>query len=280
MLIISKEKIKHICSQKDKRICFSTYKDHHPKETPNSKQGYHGTLNWPFYLGMKEMILLNFIPNKSKGGNHVWYPINTKEEFIEIRNFCDQRSPYVYLYNCLSITAALSFNKPNNTTSEYTDVGRLVSCSKEAKNIKAIAELVKLSCDFMDLHPSYKEIDFICSIPAPHKTYDLPRCLASDISTQLGVTDITNHFIFDGKKQTTKTIEDDDADFFEKKWGIWEQAKIRYEGPSLKGKKILLIDDNYQSGISVQFLGMKLAELGSDKIFCLCMTKTLRDRGN
>ena len=49
---------------------------------------------------------------------------------------------------------------------------------------------------------------------------------------------------------------------------------------TLQGKLIILIDDKYQSGITLQFVASRLLEKGASKVFELCAVKTWRDDDN
>ena len=61
---------------------------------------------------------------------------------------------------------------------------------------------------------------------------------------------------------------------------LGENAELSYKGADLRGAKVLLLDDNYQSGISLQYVAMILQKYGAYQVYGLSMTKTLRDRGN
>lgn len=273
---ITKISISEAHERPSKRICFSVY-PHSPKISNGSTT--YGKINWPFSKGMDKLFPFDLLPNKFKPG-HVWTPLSDEEEFLEASDWCSKRDQYVYLCDCMTCSAALGFNKPSNETPDYTLVGSLVSSAKEQPNKDATNQLVELVGEFLDLHAPFKKVDYVCAVPAPHKTYDLPRVLADAVSKKIKKPDITAHFSFQGQKQSAKKVKADDVEWFEKKWEIWEAAQVKYGGPSLKGKRVLIIDDNYQSGISIQFTGMKLQQAGATQIYSLCMTKTLGDRGN
>lgn len=46
----------------------------------------------------------------------------------------------------------------------------------------------------------------------------------------------------------------------------------------LKGKDIVLVDDLYMSGITLQFIAMKLKEDGAGKVYGLCLVKSLSNK--
>ena len=50
--------------------------------------------------------------------------------------------------------------------------------------------------------------------------------------------------------------------------------------PEVKGRKILLIDDLYQSGITMNYVAMLLLEQGAKKVYGLACEKTCRNDDN
>ena len=44
---------------------------------------------------------------------------------------------------------------------------------------------------------------------------------------------------------------------------------------SLDGKVVLLVDDMYQSGVTMQYVAMKLKEAGAKRVFGICICKAL-----
>ena len=68
---------------------------------------------------------------------------------------------------------------------------------------------------------------------------------------------------------------------YDKKWDDWENAQLSFtNSPSVKGKTVVLIDDLYQSGITMNYIAMKLQLGGARHIYGLGLTKTLRNADN
>lgn len=101
----------------------------------------------------------------------------------------------------------------------------------------------------------------------------MPALLATEISKKLIIEDITSTFQYTGEKAQGKTLSRDD------KWAAWEAAGLSCT-KDLEGKDVILIDDLYQSGISVNFVGMKLQEANCGKICGLYIVKSLNDKDN
>ena len=138
-----------------------------------------------------------------------------------------------------------------------------------------------MALEFIHKHDIYKNCDCVASVPHdPNKEYDLPSILAVNIAQELSVPNITPHFNFGTTKSSAKEVKNDDPEWFDKKWNIWQSADLTYTGETLAGKKILLIDDNYQSGLSLQYVAMILQNAGADQVYGLTMIKTRGDKGN
>ena len=168
-----------------------------------------------------------------------------------------------------------------NHANESTEVRDSVYKCKFKPDELAISRLTELALEFINKHDIYRGCDCIAAVPHdPNKEYDLPSILAVNIAQRLSVPDITPHFNFGTGKSSAKEVKNDDPEWFDKKWNIWQSANLTYNGETLAGKKILLIDDNYQSGLSLQYVAMILQNACAHQVYGLTMTKTLRDRGN
>ena len=276
---ITKDTIYEACGRSNRRICFSVY----PNQLPEKEDGaYYGHINLPFGDGIIDHIFpYRLWINKKWGAPHVWLNIREEEQFNTIVKWCSDRANYVYLRDCLSASATLGFNKVSNVTPEYTEVGGLVSNCKGSVNELAISRLTELALEFIHKHDIYKNCDCVVAVPPnTGKGYDLPSTLAVNIAQRLSVPNITPNFNFGTAKSSAKEVKNDDPEWFDKKWNIWQSANLTYNGETLAGKKILLIDDNYQSGLSLQYVAMILQNAGAHQVYGLTMTKTLRDRGN
>mgnify|MGYP006276338189 CR=1 FL=1 len=247
---ITKKDVMEAVKRPSKKICFAKYNEHLPKHTNHKPNNFYGTINLPFGDGLIAKIFpYPLFPNKNtKKSGHVWLGIENEAMFEKIKRWCKAREEYVYIKDCLSGSAALSYNKPDNLSNKYTSVGALVNDCKNTYNEDAISQLVGRIMKFIEKHPPYQNCNFITAVPAANKNYDLPTTLVSIISDRLKMENLTYRFSFQGSKQSVKTVIDND-DFFEQKWKIWENAQISYNGSNLANSSILIIDDNYQSGI-------------------------------
>ena len=202
----------------------------------------------------------------------------TPKQIEKVEEWEKKQGSRVYLRNCLSLSLALDLNLTDNTSGEHTEIGTLEYEAKSNKNQDSINKLVGIvSQEIQDL-PYYKGADLICSVP-PHrdKDFDLPSRVTSLVSTKIGKQDVTGGFVFDGQKSSVKTATLDE------KWNIWEGAQVSFQNShafDVKDKTVVLIDDKYQSGITIQYIAMKLQQAGAREVYGLCFVKTLRDTDN
>jgi predicted amidophosphoribosyltransferase len=141
--------------------------------------------------------------------------------------------------------------------------------------LAAAEDLAGICTDFLSRMTCYGSADCIVSIPPsdPTKAYNLPRQLAKRIGELWNKDDLSDHVqtvktrdSVKGKPLTAKldtllgTIEVDQAVFY--------------------GKRVLLIDDLYQSGVSMNYCGLLLLNAGASKIFGLASEKTCRNDDN
>lgn len=181
----------------------------------------------------------------------------------------------VFIKNLMASSLALDLNFADHISGKKTRVGLLEELAKHAHDQAAISELVRLSAETIRDISYLRECNFLMSVPAmPDKTYDLPRELAKGISSATGILDLTPKLALEGKVQSAKSVE------LSQKWDIWAACTAKYGGPALSGSRVLLVDDKYQSGITIHFWASKLLELGAAEVHGLSMVKTLRDTDN
>jgi predicted amidophosphoribosyltransferase len=175
----------------------------------------------------------------------------------------------------MSSSLALDLNFEDNTSGQKTRIGTLEEKAKHHRDRDAIVELACLSVDTISAISFLSSCEFVLGVPAmPDKEFDVPRSLAECISGMTGKPDLTGEIYLKGKEKSAKAVE------LSEKWDFWEKCSFDYSGPDLIGKRIIVIDDKYQSGVTVQFWASKLIELGAKEVHGLSIVKTLRDTDN
>jgi len=211
----------------------------------------------------------------SRFGAGFWRSIKTEEEFKLIADWVKRQGTRIFLRDCLDLSVALDQNLIDNRSGKYTPLGELESRAKERPDQPAIQRLAKHYCTAIRDLPGYREATYIAAVPArPGKTYDLPTALAKRIAEELQLPDLTSKFRFREAKDSIKLLGVDE------KWDAWEQTGLNLEQPMADAPSVILIDDKYQSGITIQYVASRLYAAGAREVFGLCAVKTLRDTDN
>ena len=269
---ITKEAVEQARAKKPKRICFATTHAGEPKRV--NKGGYVGSFNVPFGDGFQFVFPFGLVlnPNRKYHADSYWKSIKSKSEFDEISNWVDRQGERVFLRDCLYTSVALSHNFDDNE--KRTEVGQLEYLAKQRQDPHSVNKLAECCANLIMDISIYKKADMICAIPPkPGKCFDLPSRIASIVSGMVSKEDITDKFLFDAEKGDIKSKTMDE------KWNAWSDAAVKFSG-DLTDKKIILIDDKYQSGTTIQFVAMKLQEAGAHHVLGLSIVKTMRDTDN
>ena len=203
-----------------------------------------------------------------------YWRIVDEEEIATIKAWMKSQGTLVFLRDCLCLSIALSinFDKSNNRTK----VGQLQYEGKWKKDESSVRQLADLVAQQIQNLPYYKEADLICSVPAPSdRGFDLSSRVVSIVGEKINKQDITGGFVFNGQKSSTRDAPFDD------KWKSWEDAQVSFHNKDefdVSGKVVILIDDLYQSGTTMQYIAMKLQQVGACKVYGLSFVKTRTDR--
>ncbi|GGG50683.1 hypothetical protein GCM10010964_42410 [Caldovatus sediminis] len=260
-----------------RRICFRTTHAHEPKR---SQPPYAGTLNVPFCETIGRIfesdLGLRLFQNPNRPG--YWRSIQTEEEYARIETWVKQQGTRVFLRDCLDMSLALGINLekgPDGQPAGHTPLGALEARAKAGPDEEAISQLQAAFIATIRAVPGYREARLIAAVPPrPGKAHDLPSLLAGRIAAALGIEDLTPRFRFAAPKGTVKAAR------LEEKWAAWEQSGLGFDPPLSERLAVILIDDKYQSGISIQFVASVLRAAGAGEIYGLCAVKTWRDTDN
>ena len=270
---ITKEAVEQARAEKPKRICFATT---HASALKREAHGssYAGSFNVPFGGGFKNIFPHKLFPNKRDQyhkDSH-WLSIKTEESFEEIDAWVKSQGNRVFLRDCLYASIAMSLSFKDDE--ERTEIGELEYHAKQKHDMEAVKALAEQCANtIMDI-PLYSKADMVCAIPPRlGKGFDLPSLTVSIVSGKVAKEDITGHSSFGAEKRSVK------SETLDEKWDAWHDAKITFNG-DLTDKKIILIDDKYQSGTTIQYIAMKLQEAGAHHVLGLSMVKTMRDTDN
>jgi predicted amidophosphoribosyltransferase len=174
--------------------------------------------------------------------------------------------------NELAEAYAIDFNfEQGKQPLEYTNAGKAEHLAKEEQHPKAIEGLAKALAKVIELHPTMNRADFIAAVPPrPSKDFHLPVELVKQIGgllnrdTGLAVTKIEH------EKLKNLAVED--------KVKTLLNAFTLHE--PVKGKTIVLIDDLYQSGVTLWSLARFLKQNGARAVYGLTCVKSWSDSDN
>lgn len=97
---------------------------------------------------------------------------------------------------------------------------------------------------------------------------DLPKRIVNSL-TDLNFKDVSKKVFWRSKKKyiNAKTVEE--------KLEILEESNLAIaEDIAIRGKTIILFDDLYMSGVSMQYIAMKLKEAGARSVLGLTIVKS------
>jgi hypothetical protein len=183
----------------------------------------------------------------------------------------EKRSHLIFLRDLLDMSLALDFNLAE--VGKYTELGQTEHDAKEGSQA-AIRDLVgALATAISDL-AMYKDADSVCAIPpSPNKAFDLPTRLVDMLGKVVGKPNISSHVSLTKPKPPLKALSLAD------RWAALDRAGISV-GSDVGGRRIILVDDKYQSGTTIHFVAAKLLEAGAKEIYGISCVKTWRDTDN
>jgi predicted amidophosphoribosyltransferase len=146
--------------------------------------------------------------------------------------------------------------------------------SHPGNQLKAV-ELAERMSMLILRHPAFRQAELLVPVPGanPAKAYDLPSFLCQELSKRLGIPAPTDAL---RKVRASKPMKDFRT-IPEKIDNV--QGAFLADTPQIRGKRVLLVDDIYQTGFSINEAGkaMQLAEAAC--VFGLVATKTMQDLG-
>jgi hypothetical protein len=197
------------------------------------------------------------------------------EEILKkVREWLSVIGTYVAIRDCLALSFALDYDREEGDPDKpQTIVGALRSRAKPyggekptADTFAAADELIEACLKFIGNVDCYKSADVVVAMPPsdPTKPYNLPAYIASRIAKAINKPDLTKGIKTISKRSGLKEVPIED------KLGTLERT-IAVDQNLFKGKIVLLIDDLYQSGVSINYAAMLLLEAGAKKNIWLGM---------
>ena len=279
-MAITKEDVERAREYPARRFAFRGDKNSE-KRKPKHLQGYpHGIIQLPFggEIFRESPLNLQHSQTDRLHSEGVWQHFQSAEERSNADEWCDQCGDMVFLYDCLDASVALGYTfQREEDRRTRTETGSLEHSATDRRCSNSIDQIAAHMADVVTNFQPYNQAELICSVPARRgKDFHLPAELAVMIAVRVKLPDITADFSFAEDKPSLKDLKVDE------KWDALAGVEFLTQDntATLQGKSIILVDDKYQSGITLQFVASRLLEKGASKVFGLCAVKTWRDDDN
>lgn len=255
-----------------KRINFALYHQNALRRI-ESKKDIVGKLVLPFddtfNVIAKKCLNMDSLLFPSKFGNNFYRQIHTEEEYKTIDGFIAHYNDIVFLRDTLDLSVALSMHEtePNVRTvlGEHEYRVKYQSENRDTSADKAVlqSELQKR----LEELPYFKMADYICAVPS---SKPFMRDLVAGL-TGFTFEDISEKVSWQSKNGSLKDVEtaDEKLDMIQS-WGLTFGVDL-----DLKDKTVLLVDDMYYSGVTMQYIAMKMKESGAKRVFGMALVKSL-----
>lgn len=254
---------------KTKRLCFDMDNQRNPLK--DGKDDVIKWLNLPFHDSIAPIIKekIGIDVHKNKNGR-ACYPCKSKEEVNKIEEFIDSHRNLVFMRDYLELSVCLSMHELD--VNKRTETGDLIYKVKYCDNVDSKEEKTllkeKLQSVLTDL-PYFKQADYICAIPSS-KTFVKEIILKL---TGFNFEDISKKVYWDNKQTEIKNETDAKT-----KLDLLAKSVLKFSDDlDLKDKNVLLIDDLYSSGMTIQYVALRMKEAGVRRVFGISFVKALKN---
>lgn len=223
----------------------------------------------PFEAIARKILSMDRILFPSQFGNNYYRQIHSEEEYRKLESFVEQFKDIVFLRDTLDLSIALSMHEtePEKRTvigeHEFRVKYRSEQFDTTADKNALVAEMQQRLEDL----PYFKNADYICAVPSskPFMKEIIKKLKGFEFA------DISDKVSWENKSGSLKNVEiaDDKLDMIQS-WGLHIAEDI-----GLKGKVVLLVDDMYQSGVTMQYIAMRMKEFGVSRVFGITLVKSL-----
>lgn len=207
----------------------------------------------------------------SKFGGY-WRSFDSPEEYDKFEAFIRKYHDVVFLRDELDLSLALSMNFEEDEEG-HTEIGDLECKAKYSGDSDAESKLVDKCAEWIGLLPYYKHVDYICAVPGKSGAMNLPQRIVSKFDT-FNFKDISSHVYWRNKTRHIK-----DAESVDEKLEILDESGLNIDADiDLNGKTVLLFDDLYMSGLTMQYVAMKLKERGVSRVLGIAIVKSRKNK--
>lgn len=196
-----------------------------------------------------------------------WFAILDSHEKCEIEKLLISLRSVVYLKDLLDCSIAIGMNmeKPEVRTALGEAEYQLKYCESQ----KAGEKLMEILNGLVGFIPLYRNASCVCCVPSRSKIM-IP--FAESLASNFGMTDVSRFVNW------TNEVDNDvkNSNDIKEKLYLCEKRGISITcQQDIKDKDVLLLDDMYQSGITMQYTALALKEAGARSVLGICLVKAL-----
>jgi hypothetical protein len=189
---------------------------------------------------------------------------------------------YVAIRDCLALSFAIDYDRERgNPQRRRTRIEALRARAKpydrepSSDTIEAADDLVGECLSFLGEMSCYDSVDAIVAMPPsdPSKPFDLPAYLASEIGKRWGRESLGGAITTVASRPPLKNLA-----IGEKLQAI--DGTLRADASLVANRTVLLVDDLYQSGVSMNYAAMELMNAGCIRVLGLACEKTCTNDDN
>lgn len=204
------------------------------------------------------------------------------EDLAAARAFIDALRPYVVVEDLTAGSMALGFRAATGPSGdiEATEVGQLMRAAKPynepatEEHRRAGTALAYRLCDLVKAVPLFRDVDGYVAVPcASSKAFSLPRGFAYALARRTGKANLS-----EAVTKSKATPEMKNLSLVQKLDAIL--GSVAVDRAAVAGKSIVVVDDLYQSGLTINYVAEELRRAGAREVFGLAAVKTLSNDDN
>ncbi|HEY9786826.1 MAG TPA: phosphoribosyltransferase family protein [Candidatus Obscuribacterales bacterium] len=221
------------------------------------------------------------LPFERQNGDRVSYTYlknATNDQLNEIGEWVGCISQFVGIRDSLRVSFALDYTcecgDPQRGLTQIAQLRQLAklyggSDSPSTETLSAAAQLAEACINFVKTSKSYYRVNSVLATPRsdPSKEYSLPGFIADRIARDLGLDNLSAAIrTVKARREMKETPADERLNELKDTIAVDQEA--------VKGKRILIVDDLYQSGTTMNYVGKLLLDNGASCVYGLACEKT------
>lgn len=263
---ITKDTILALVQEDKKRVCFAHYQQQALKRDENDVRV--GVFKIPFsntiYPLFRRVTGLDLFP--SRYGDGYYRYVESEGEYVAIKKFIDEYQELVFLRDNLDLSLAMGMHCVYETG--RTQLGDLEYQAKYNGDERAVCELSEMCDNLLSSLPFYTNADMIVAMSS---TRGLPEKIVSRL-TKFEGEKVVKRLCWGAEKDELKNITDN-----AQKVEVLDAAGLIID-VDVKDKVVVLLDDMYKTGTTMQYVAMKLKDAGANRVFGFSIVKSLSDK--